>query len=194
MEEARETAAPWFFIFSFESTPLFPPRETPLCARLFSLNGGVDNTSFLLIFFVFLVFRSVSGAERAPRNECERGRQSQKKTAPTSRALAADAAGELDVLGHDGDALGVDGGQVGVLEQADQVRLGRLLQGQDGGRLEAQVGLEVLRDLTHQALEGQLADQQLGRLLVLADLAQGDGARPVAVGLRGGVSLRRGGC
>ncbi len=32
------------------------------------------------------------------------------------RALAADAAGELDVLGHDGDALGVDGAQVSVLE------------------------------------------------------------------------------
>jgi hypothetical protein len=39
------------------------------------------------------------------------------------RALATDAAGELDVLGHDGDALGVDGAQVGVLEEADQVGL-----------------------------------------------------------------------
>ena len=37
--------------------------------------------------------------------------------------LAANAPGELDVLGHDGDALGVDGAQVGVLEQADQVSL-----------------------------------------------------------------------
>jgi len=34
-------------------------------------------------------------------------------------------------------------------------------------------------------LERQLADEQLRGLLVLADLAQGDGARPVAVGLRG---------
>ena len=92
------------------------------------------------------------------------------------RALATDAAGELDVLGHDGDALGVDGAQVGVLEEADQVGLRRLLQGQDGARLEAQVRLEVLRDLADEALERQLADQQLGRLLVLADLAQGDGA------------------
>ena len=39
-----------------------------------------------------------------------------------SRALAADAPGELNVFGHDGDALGVDGAQVGVLEEADQVR------------------------------------------------------------------------
>ena len=81
-------------------------------------------------------------------------------------ALATDAAGELDVLGHDGHALGVDRAQVGVLEEADQVRLGGLLQGDNGRRLEAEVGLEVLGDLADQALEGQLADQQLGRLMV----------------------------
>ena len=45
------------------------------------------------------------------------------------RALATDPAGELDVLGHDGDPLGVDGAQVGVLEEADQVGLGSLLKG-----------------------------------------------------------------
>ena len=94
-------------------------------------------------------------------------------------ALATDAAGQLDVLGHDGHALGVDGSQVGVLEQAHQVGLSSLLQGQDCAALEAQVGLEILRDLTHQALEGQLADEQLRALLVLADLAQGDGSRAV---------------
>ena len=31
-------------------------------------------------------------------------------------ALSADTAGELDVLGHDGHTLGMDGAQVGVLE------------------------------------------------------------------------------
>jgi len=92
--------------------------------------------------------------------------------------LATDTAGELDVLGHDGDALGVDRAEVGVLEQRGEVRLGRLLQGHDGVRLEAQVGLEVLGHLAHKALEGQLADQELRRLLVLADLAQCHGARP----------------
>ena len=46
-----------------------------------------------------------------------------------------------------------------------------------------QVGLEVLRDLAHQPLEGQLADQQLCGLLVLADLTQRHSSRAVAVGL-----------
>ena len=97
-------------------------------------------------------------------------------------ALATDAAGQLDVLRHDGHALGVDGGQVGVLEQAHQVGLSSLLQGQHCAALEAQVGLEVLGDLTHQALEGQLADQQLRALLVLADLTQSHGSRAVSAG------------
>lgn len=100
-----------------------------------------------------------------------------------SSALATNAAGELNVLGHDGDALGVDGAQVGVLEERDKVRFAGLLQSHDSGALEAQVGLEVLRDLPDEALEGQFADEQLGGLLVAADLAQSDGAGPVAVRL-----------
>ena len=84
--------------------------------------------------------------------------------------LAADPPGQLDVLGHDGDPLGVDGAQVGVLEEADQVGLAGLLEGHDGGALEPEVGLEVLGDLSHQALEGQLADEELGGLLVPSDL------------------------
>jgi hypothetical protein len=99
------------------------------------------------------------------------------------RAFTADAAGELDVLGHDGDTLGVDGAQVGVLEEADQVRFRRLLQRHDGRALETQVGFEVLRDLADEALERELADEQLRRLLVATDLAQSDGARSVAMGL-----------
>uniref|UniRef100_A0A8R7PIE1 Uncharacterized protein n=1 Tax=Triticum urartu TaxID=4572 RepID=A0A8R7PIE1_TRIUA len=113
-------------------------------------------------------------------------------------ALPADAAGELDVLGHDGDALGVDGAEVGVLEEPDEVRLGGLLQRGHGGALEAQVRLEVLRDLPHQPLEGELADEQLRALLVLADLAQRDGSRAETVRLlhaaggRGGLARRLG--
>ena len=98
-------------------------------------------------------------------------------------ALATDAAGKLDVLGHDGHTLGVDGAQVGVLEEANKVGLSGLLQGKDGRSLEAEVGLEVLGDLADQALEGQLADEKLGGLLVAADLAEGHGSRAVSVGL-----------
>ena len=80
--------------------------------------------------------------------------------------LATDPPGQLDVLGHDGDALGVDGAQVGVLEQAHQVGLAGLLQGHHGGALEPQVGLEVLGDFTDQTLEWKLADKELSGFLV----------------------------
>ena len=105
--------------------------------------------------------------------------------------LATDAAGKLDVLGHDGDTLGVDGAQVGVLKQSDQVSLAGLLQCHHGAALEAQVRLEVLSNLADQTLERQLADQQLGALLVAANLTQGHRAGPVAVRLLDSAGGRR---
>eukprot|EP00964_Phaeocystis_antarctica_P005499 scaffold3005_cov63-Phaeocystis_antarctica.AAC.3 len=75
------------------------------------------------------------------------------------RTFATDAAGELDVLGHDGHALGVDRAQVGVLEDANQVGLGSLLQGDDGRRLEAQVEHEVWQSEANT----ESADLQVGR-------------------------------
>jgi hypothetical protein len=85
----------------------------------------------------------------------------------------------------------VDGAEVGVLEQTDEVGLGGFLEGQDGVALEPQIRLEVLSDLTDQALEGQLPDEQLRALLVLADLAQRHGAGPVPVGLLHAAGRRR---
>lgn len=97
--------------------------------------------------------------------------------------LATDTAGKLDVLWHDGDTLGVDGAQVGVLEETDQVSLASLLKGHDGRALEAQVSLEVLCDLTHQTLEGQLADQKLSGFLVPTDLTESHCTGPVTMWL-----------
>ena len=48
------------------------------------------------------------------------------------RALATDATGELNVLGHDGHALGMDGAEVGVREEANKVGLRGLLERDDG--------------------------------------------------------------
>jgi hypothetical protein len=88
------------------------------------------------------------------------------------RSLSAQTTGKLDVFGLDGDTLGVNGSQVGaagrgrvstvhvtrgwddsLLEEGDEVGLGRLLEGSDSGGLESEVGLEVLGDLTDETLE-----------------------------------------
>jgi histone H3 len=89
----------------------------------------------------------------------------------------------LDVFGHDSDTLGVDGAQVGVLEKTNEVGLGSLLKGKNGRSLEPQVTLEVLGDLPHQTLKGELADEEVGGLLVPADLSEGDSSGTVTVGL-----------
>ena len=49
--------------------------------------------------------------------------------------------------------------------------------------LEAEVSLEVLGDLPNQTLEGELPDEGVSALLVLADLAKGHCAGPEATGL-----------
>jgi len=89
----------------------------------------------------------------------------------------------LDVLWHDGDSLGVDGAQVGVLEKTNEVSLGSLLKGKNGGSLESKVGLEVLGDFSDQSLEWKLSDQKLGGLLVSSDLSKSDGSWTVSVWL-----------
>ena len=106
--------------------------------------GSIDQSQVLQIVFVVALKRAVM---------CWGG--------AFLSTLAADTPGKLDVLGHNGDTLGVDGAQVGVLEKADEVSLASLLQSHNCRRLEAEIGLEVLSNLSHQTLEGKLADEQL---------------------------------
>ena len=97
--------------------------------------------------------------------------------------FSTDAAGKLNVLGHDGDTLGMDGTQVGVLKETNQVSLRGLLEGHDSRGLEAEVSLEVLGNFTDKALEGQLADEKLGGLLVTTDLTESNCAGTITMGL-----------
>ena len=84
-----------------------------------------------------------------------------KKVCLGSGALTTDAAGELDVLWHDGHTLGVDGAKVGVFEEADQVSFSGFLESEDSGALESDVLLELRTDLADESLEGELSDEQV---------------------------------
>jgi histone H3 len=95
--------------------------------------------------------------------------------------VSTDATSEDHILLHDGDTLGVDGAQVGVLEETDQVSLRGLLEGSDGGSLEAEISLVLLGDLTDETLEGELADEQVSGLLVTTDLTKSDSSGSEAV-------------
>ena len=100
--------------------------------------------------------------------------------------LVANAASELHISGHDGHTLGVDGAQVGILEQGDEVSLSSLLESHNGGSLEAEIVLEVLSDLTDQSLEGELTNEELSALLVLADLTESHSSGAITMRLLGG--------
>jgi len=91
-------------------------------------------------------------------------------------SLSTDPPGQLDVLWHDGDSLGVDGAQVGVLEETDQVGFRSFLESHDGGALEPQIGFEILGDFSDQSLEWELSDQKFSGFLVSSDLSEGDGS------------------
>ncbi|CAL9770096.1 unnamed protein product, partial [Musa acuminata subsp. burmannicoides] len=107
-----------------------------------------------------------------------------------SGPFAPDAAGELDILGHYSHPLGVDGAEIGILEETHEICFGGLLQRRHRRALETQVGLEVLGDLTDQTLEWQLPDEQLRALLVLSDLPQSDRSGAEAMWLLHAASRR----
>jgi hypothetical protein len=77
----------------------------------------------------------------------------------------------------------VDSTQVGILKETNEVGLGGFLEGQNGRSLETKIGLEILGNLTDKTLEGQLADEKVGGLLVTTDLTKSDGSGTVTVGL-----------
>jgi hypothetical protein len=106
-------------------------------------------------------------------------------------SFSTNSASQLDVLWCDGDTLGMVGSQVGVLEKIDQVGLTSLLEGKDSRALEAEIGLDVLTYFADQALEWELADQKISRLLVSADLTKSDSSRSVSVRLLGTTDLDR---
>jgi len=99
------------------------------------------------------------------------------------RAFTAETPGKGKVLGLDGDTFGMNSSQVGVLEERDEVSLSSFLESHNGGGLEAEIGLEVLSDFTDEPLEGELADEELGGLLVTPDLTESDGTGAESVGL-----------
>ena len=107
---------------------------------------------------------------------------------PKSRCGVVERVGERDhgkgdAGRYDGHTLGVDGAHVGVLEQRREVCLGRLLERHDSVGMEAEIGLEVLRDLANQTLERKLADEKPSALLIPSDLTKSDSADPVRTGI-----------
>ena len=99
-----------------------------------------------------------------------------------SGSLTSDSSSELHVLGHDGNSLGMDGAEVGVLEESDHVSLSGLLESEDGGGLESKISLEIVGNFSDESLEGEFSNEELSRFLESSDLSEGDGTGLESVG------------
>ncbi len=98
-------------------------------------------------------------------------------------SFTTDPAGKLHVFGHNRDPVGMNGAEIGVLKEAHQVSFRGFLWCQKSSALETKVVLQFSGGFPHQALEGQLANQEISRFLVLANFLYGHGAGAPAVGL-----------
>lgn len=78
----------------------------------------------------------------------------------------------MHILWHDGNSLGVDGAEVSVFEETDHVGFGGFLEGEDSGGLESEVVSELSGDLSHESLEWELSDEELGALLESSDFSE----------------------
>lgn len=94
--------------------------------------------------------------------------------------ITANTASKQHIAGHDRDPTRVEGAEVGIFEEMDQVSFGSFLESEDRGTLEAEVWAGVLGNFTNEALEREFLDQEVALGLVLADFAQRNGSWAVA--------------
>lgn len=87
----------------------------------------------------------------------------------TLSSLSANSTSKLDILRHDGNSFGVDSTQVSIFKKSNEIGFGRFLQSKNSSGLKTEIGLEILGNFANKALEWSLADQQISRLLVLAN-------------------------
>jgi len=71
----------------------------------------------------------------------------------------------------------MNGAEIGVFEESDQVSLGGFLESQNGRRLESGLGSNFVGDILNESLEGKFSDQKFGGFLELFDFSGGDGSR-----------------
>ena len=78
-----------------------------------------------------------------------------------SEAVSSDSFRELKIFGHDGHSLGMNGTEIGIFKEGNQVCFSSFLKGKNSLALESDFLFELGRDLTDQSLEGKLSDEQV---------------------------------
>ena len=85
--------------------------------------------------------------------------------------LSIDPSSKLNIFWHDGLLTWVQGTEVSILQQFDQVILCSILECKYCGGLPSEVSLEILGDVLHQTAEYPHRYQQDNTILVEMDLS-----------------------
>ncbi len=89
-------------------------------------------------------------------------------------SVSSDSSCEVEILLHDGHSLGVDGAQVGVLKETDEVGLSSFLHSEECLGLEPDLIINAFSDGADESLEGSSGHEEGGLLLVSLDLSESD--------------------
>ena len=98
-------------------------------------------------------------------------------------SFSTNAACELYVLWHNGYSFCMDGAQVCIFKETNEIGLGSFLKGHDSTGLESEICLKILSNFTNQTLEGQLSEQEFCRFLVSSNFSKSHSSRPISVWL-----------
>jgi hypothetical protein len=96
----------------------------------------------LIVTRLYMYNQMMRRITKCQRDECQEPRNKGSKLLST---LPPQTPSQGEILGLDSDTLSVDGGQVGVLEEGDEVCLSGFLESHDGGGLETEIGLGVAK-------------------------------------------------
>ena len=78
-----------------------------------------------------------------------------------SETITSNSFGQLKILWHDSNSLGVNGAKIGIFEERNKVGFCCFLKGQDSLTLESNFLLELNSDFTDKSLERQFADEKI---------------------------------
>lgn len=94
------------------------------------------------------------------------------------RTFATKSHGKLNILGHNGNSLGMNGAKVHVLKDSYKVCFGSFLKVHEGGTLKtSKSGVrngspDIFRNFAHESLERRLGEQEVCRLLIATNLSK----------------------
>lgn len=78
-----------------------------------------------------------------------------------SKSVSSDSLGQLEVASHDGHSLGMNGTQVGVFKERDEISFSGFLEGEHCRRLESKFLFPFMGDFSDHSLERELSNKKI---------------------------------